>query len=435
MPLRVPPHPFQLACLAVSLAAAIPGRAATAESGATTTLADDWRQEANLRIERHRKADLVVSVEDSTGAPIRGAMVDVALKRHAFGFGALIGTSRWEGRPNGEDARRHLELVAERFNKVVTILKPGEPAADAALDWLAARDIRVRGHYLMWAPVQPARGRLGQPADAFRLPVRELVGTTDAAQLERIREAAFDHLERVLSFAGRRVAEWDAVNHIAHAAGVRYSDVLGPRIYADILLRARELAPHAEMWVNEGSVLTSGSRLEKYHDVIRQLIALGAKPDGIGFMAHFREGGLTPPEEVYRRLDRFAALVPNLQLTELDIDTADEQLQAGYMRDILTVAFSHPAVSGIVMWQVWGVGAEHKALWRPDWSIKPAGQVWLDHVFQRWWTSAKGTTDERGVFSTRGFLGDYELTVRVGDRRQTVPARLTSGGGRQRIVF
>lgn len=406
-----------------------------ASEGTARERGGGWREAARQRIEQHRKGDLDVRVTDSQGRPVSAATVTVKMIRHRFGFGALVGTNRWEDRPNAEDARRHLALVAERFNKVVTILKAGEPSSELALTWLAERGIRVRGHYLMWAPVQPLRERGGQPTEVFGLPVKDLVAKADDRQLEAIRQAAFAHIERLLKFGGNRVAEWDAINHLANDAHVRFSDVLGPAIYADVIRRGRELAPHAQMWVNEGNVLTGGQRLQKYHAAVAELIALGAKPDGIGFMSHFRDGGFTPPSEIYRRLEWFAELVPNLQLTELDIDTSDEQLQASFMRDVLTVAFSHPAVSGIVMWQVWGQGAANKTLWRADWSIKPAGQVWLDQVFKEWWTNGGGTTDRQGKFSTRGFLGDYEVSVRVGDRAKAAQAQLVPGGTVCEIAF
>ena len=394
-----------------------------------------WREAARQRIEQHRMARLAITVRDAQGAPLPEAAIEVTMRRHRFGFGALVGTTRWEDRPTAADARRHLALVAERFNKVVTLPKAGDRGADLALDWLAERNIRVRGHYLMWAPVQPERGRAGQPAEVFGLPVDKLPAEASDAQRAAIRQAAFAHMERLLKFAGPRVAEWDAINHIANDVHVRFSDVLGPRIYAEVIQRARALAPHAEMWINEGNVLTGGQRLQKYRDVIAELIAFGAKPDGIGFMSHFRDGELTAPEEIYRRLDTFAALVPNLQLTELDIDTPDEQRQAAFMRDVLTIAFSHPAVSGIVMWQVWGQGAGHKTLWRADWTIKPAGQVWLDQVFKEWWTNTGGTTDREGRFAARGYLGDYEITVRAGGRTRTVRAQLGPAGESVAIVL
>jgi endo-1,4-beta-xylanase len=400
---------------------------------ATVAAAESWREAARARIAEHRQANLEIAVVDAQGKPVPNANVAVKMTRHSFGFGALTGISRWDDKPNAADARRHLALVEERFNKVVTIPRADDPTTDRALDWLAARNIAVRGHYLMWAPLQPGRERYGQPPEAFSRPVAEIVAQPTAADREKIRAAAFEHLERLLRFAGKRVTEWDAINHLANDTHGRFSDVFGPQIFADVIKRARELAPHARMWVNEGNVLTAGNRLEKYHAAITELIALGAKPDGIGFMAHFREGEITPPEEIYKRLERFAALVPNLQLTELDIDLKDERLQAEAMRDILEIAFSHPAVSGIVMWQVWGQGAGAKTLWRTDWSIKPAGQVWLDHVFNDWWTETTGAAGPDGRFSTRGFLGDYEITVRAGDRHATVKTQLTRGGGPLRV--
>jgi endo-1,4-beta-xylanase len=300
---------------------------------------------------------------------------------------------------------------------------------------LAERNITVRGHYLMWAPIQPQRGRAGQPQNIFKVPVDQLAHNQDASQRSAIRQAAFAHLERTLAFAGSRVAEWDAINHIANDNHVSYATVFGTQIYADVIKRARELAPHAQIWVNEGNVLTAGERLQKYHDMIRELIALGGKPDGIGFMAHFREGELTSPPEIYRRLDRFAALVPNLQLTELDIDTADEQRQAEFMRDVLTIAFSHPAVAGIVMWQVWGQGAGQKALWRADWSVKPAGQAWLDKVYKEWWTETTGKSASDGTFKARGFHGDYLVTARVGDETRTLRTRVTGDASVADLVF
>jgi endo-1,4-beta-xylanase len=397
--------------------------------------AEPWRDAARARIAEHRQANFDITVVDAHGTPVPNASVTVKMMRHSFGFGALMNITRWDDKPNAADARRHLALAAERFNKIVVIPQADDAATDRALDWLAAREIRVRGHYLMWAPLQPGRERRGQPPEAFTRPVAQIVAEPTAEDRARIRAAAFAHLERMLRFAGNRIAEWDAINHLANDAHPRFSDLFGAQIFADVIQRGRELAPHAQMWVNEGNVLTAGSRYEKYHAALAELIALGAKPDGVGFMAHFREGELTPPEEIYRRLERFAALVPNLQLTELDIDVRDEGLQAETMRDVLEIAFSHPAVSGIVMWQVWGQAAGAKALWRADWSIKPAGQVWLDHVFKDWWTETDGATDRDGRFAPRGFLGDYEITVTAGDRRATVKTRLVRGGTSLRVTL
>ena len=98
----------------------------------------------------------------------------------------------------------------------------------------------------------------------------------------------------------------------------------------------------------------------------------------------------------------------------------DEALQADYLRDVMTVAFSHPAFQGIVMWGFWE-GRHWKpdaALYRRDWSVKPAGQTWLDLVKGEWWTSKVGKTDSHGRYATRGFLGQYVVVVEHGAQRR-----------------
>jgi GH35 family endo-1,4-beta-xylanase len=254
--------------------------------------------------------------------------------------------------------------------------------------------MEVRGHYVTWAPLDRWQSRfIGRPVE--------------------LRRAVWSHMEEKLPAVGKRVGEWDAINHIVGWGETFASVSGGNQIYADVIKKSRELAPHAEMWVNEGQVL-SGVRTDNYEQVIRFLTEQDAAPDGIGFMGHFSRRHLPSPDLLLERFDRFARLVPNLQLTELDVDVGDDEaLQADYLRDVMTAAFSHEAFQGIIMWGFWE-GRHWKpnaALYRRDWSIKPAGQMWLDLVKRDWWTDETGKTDARGRYRTRGFLGDYTVTV------------------------
>jgi hypothetical protein len=103
-------------------------------------------------------------------------------------------------------------------------------------------------------------------------------------------------------------------------------------------------------------------------------------------------------------------------------------VEANFMRDFLTMVFSHPAVESFVMWGFWS-GAHWRnnaPIFRSDWSLKPSGQVFLDLVFRRWWTDTTGVTGPDGSWSVRGFLGDYAVEVRVGEASFTKTVRLTS---------
>jgi hypothetical protein len=91
----------------------------------------------------------------------------------------------------------------------------------------------------------------------------------------------------------------------------------------------------------------------------------------------------------------------------------DEALAADFTRDLLITCFSHPAYTGFVMWGFWE-GSHWKpetALWRKDWSEKPAAKVWKEWVGGKWKTDVCLKSDKEGKVAFRGFYGRYEVTV------------------------
>ena len=67
-------------------------------------------------------------------------------------------------------------------------------------------------------------------------------------------------------------------------------------------------------------------------------------------------------------------------------------------------------------------------MFRRDWSLKPNGEVYQDLVFKRWWTNADGKTAGPGTFTTRGFLGDYEIEIKSADKSKTIRVSLPREG-------
>ena len=136
-------------------------------------------------------------------------------------------------------------------------------------------------------------------------------------------------------------------------------------------------------------------------------------------------------------LDRFARLGLPIAITEFDINSEDEQLQADYTRDFLTACFSHPAVSEIVTWGFWE--KRHwfpkAALWRADWSLKPNGKAWVELTTRKWWTQASGTTDSQGRYGARGFLGQYRVTATYKGKRAEQTVTLTATPTRARLAL
>ncbi len=230
--------------------------------------------------------------------------------------------------------------------------------------------------------------------------------------------------------------EWDAINHLV-GWGKRTHEVVGRESYVEFLKLIKSIDPQAKLYVNEGAILPGGSNEERtrrndYYDWIRYLLAKGAPLQGIGFMGHFNRASMTPPETLYRIYERFASFGLEMQVTEFDINNVPEELQADYLRDFMIITFSHPQVVGIIMWGFWE-GAHWKpaaALYRKDWSIKPAGEAWWDLVFREWGTHVEGRTGADGTFTVRGFLGAYKVTVSSAGRTETVETDLPVEGRR-----
>ncbi len=406
-----------------------------------------WRQEARARIDRIRKAGLEVSVVAAGDTPVQNARVHVAMKRHAFTFGTAVSTRMLSDSPANypfksgrrgrkpitftwEDAQQYRSILASYFNCVTfeSALRPSAwerqtkgqaPLKDMhvilteqAVPWLQSQGIAIRGHYLGWSPMGKISGQ-----DRF-------IGKTDEH-----RRWLWNHMADVLPKTPY-VSEWDTINHIVGWGKTYESEYGGLDIHAEILAEARRLAPHVLHAVNEGQVLPGGKRREEYEQIIRFLMGKGQTPDAIGFMAHFGSSSLTPPKELLSVYDRFAELVPRLQLTELDVETDDEELQADYLRDCLIASFSHPDMAGIILWGFWQ--NQHwkpdAALWRSDWTLKPSGQAFVDLVSKEWWTDETLTTGPDGVCRLRGFLGNYSITVESGGKTRTVSVDLERPG-------
>jgi GH35 family endo-1,4-beta-xylanase len=370
-----------------------------------------WRKEALERIERERKKDLKVALHGADGELAKNLPVKLTLKRHAFGFGSAVPV-KWL-LDETEDGRKYREIVDDYFSLIVfeNDLKDFDWRADfsverraarnAKLDrafaWLQARNIAVRGHYLMQAATPHNLYKMSN--DAIR--AHYLAGTRER-----------------LEFVKDRVIEWDVINHPIAWGG---ADMLTARpelakIDREVFDLARSLSK-LPMYVNEDQLFRPGRQSDGTFDYIKGLIEAGYMIDGIGNQAHIHESFLPTPVDVLKVTDRFAELAPRQIITEFDVvTTADEELAADYTRDLLIACFSHKAYSGFLWWGFWE-GSHWKpeaASWNKDWTPRKRADVFREWVMGRWKTEITLMTDDHGVASWRGFPGWYE--VRSGEQ-------------------
>lgn len=396
-----------------------------------------WRTEALARIERIRKGDLIVRVVEADGRPAAGAKVSAVQRRSAFGFGTMVTPETFHGKPlkpsrgnpgynpTPKDVARYRESIERYFNLVT----PGAAlvyngwmdgrSPDEALNilrWARERGFQTRGHFL----VQP-----DQRSNRWFTP---LFRNADEPEVYRRLE---DYIRRAVPATRDLVDYWDGINHAGRWIP-ESEETISVDFQARVLRLAKELNPDIRLFVTENFILAggdtdAGTRRALFEAKILALKERGAPIDGIAFQGHF-DYRLTSPLKLLELMDRFGRHAPLLQVTEYDIAIADEELAADYTRDLLIACFSHPQMNAFQMWGFWD--ADHwksnAPMFRRDWSLKPAGEVWIEWVTRRWRTSADGTANEAGAFRVRGFHGDYEIQAEADGRRAAATASLTS---------
>ena len=381
-----------------------------------------WRAEAQARIEKNRQGDLEIVVKNANGAPVPNAEVHVRLERPAF----LLGTSTM-ARLLVENDEPYGKILPELFNAVTFeydldwVPLSGEwgpgftmKRVEAALQAAASRGLLVRGQSL----VTPGWRHLPR---SLRKQEK------DPAAL---REAIEKHIQETVGALRGKVAHWDVVNEPYDNQDL--TSIVGDRAMIDWFKAARAADPDAQLYINEYGILEGDGtkpRREHYEATIKMLLEGGAPLDGIGMQAHYGTT-LASPAEVEATLDHFAKLGKPILITGFDFAGVGDEVAAHYVRDFYTVAFSHPAVQGVVMWGFWD-GADWKndaPLYARDWSPKPAAEAFRKLVLEEWRTDTTVNTGADGKVQLRGFLGDYVVEVKAGERQSTTQGKLQKGG-------
>lgn len=373
-----------------------------------------WRKAALARIENIRMADFAVRLVGADGKPLANTKVTIGLDRHDFGFGTCV--TRGMLTKEGPDGDRYRDIVRRTCSRVVfeNDLKPdsfphddkGRAELDKSFAWLKANGITVRGHYLIQEAVDGwTRDRLGDP--------EKLVKT----YMESIRER--------IGFVGERVTEWDVINHPIAWGGAEMLGQKGPPLDTlgmEVFREARRLT-RLPLCINEDQLFRPGPQQDKTFELLEKLKREGVRVDGLGNQGHFNSSFMPSPEELLRITTRFTAVAPKQVITEYDIATnGDEQLAADYLRDCLIACFSHEAYDGFLLWGFWEGShwIPQAALWRKDWSAKPAGLAWEEWTTKRFHTRMTLTSDVQGKVAWRGFKGTYHADTGTG---KTLPFR------------
>jgi endo-1,4-beta-xylanase len=386
-----------------------------------------WRLPAEQSIDQLRKANLIVKVLNPSGQAVSGAEVRFEMTQHAYKFGSAVVSNKFNGGSavNATYEQKMLDLDGKGhgFNEIVFendlkwnaweqhwFSSQAEIASDMA--WLKSKDISVRGHNLVW------------PAWTYS-PTDITASQTPDYIKGRIR----NHLNSILNYpgVGKECIDWDVLNEIttnnefANKFAGTPGYTTGRELYTQVYKQADSLLPNSKLYINDYIAIEQGdgsNGITLWKQRIDELLAQGAPIDGIGFQGHFSSSPTGIPR-VKEILDEFWNKYHlEAKVTEYDIGKlASADLQAKYMRDILTICFAHPSMKGFIMWGFWD-GAHwlgNSPIYNQDWTVKQSGAAFIDQVFTKWWTDTKVNTSALGEATTRGFKGKYKITVKLPD--------------------
>jgi endo-1,4-beta-xylanase len=384
-----------------------------------------WRKEAEQNIDQLRKANFTVKVNNAAGQPVKDVEVRFEMMQHEFKFGTAVVSNKFNG-GSGYNAIYEQKLLdldgkGHGFNEVVFendlkwqgweenwFSSKAEKVQDIA--WFKSKNISVRGHNLVWP------GWTYSPADI------------NAAQSPAfIKKRIFDHITAIGNYAGvgKECIDWDVINEFttnndyANRFAGTPGYTTGRELYAEIYKHTKSVMPDAKLYTNDYIALEAGDgtnlNIPIWKQRIDEILTAGPNIDGIGFQGHFSSAPTGIPR-VKEILDEFWNKYKlEAKVTEYDISNlVQPEVQASYMRDILTICFAHPSMKGFLMWGFWDGShwLNNSPVYNRDWSLKPSGTAFIDQVFNKWWKDEKVNTSATGEASVRAFKGKYKITVK-----------------------
>ncbi|WP_068544470.1 endo-1,4-beta-xylanase [Thalassotalea crassostreae] len=358
-----------------------------------------WRDEAELQISKHRKADFMVKLTDQNNQPIIDAVIDVELSKHDYNFGCGLNAAQLFSVNKQVSAEEQSLRLAqtEKMCNMVTINNSlkwrhyNEDRVTKAMAWLLERDIKVRGHALIWGRFRSAHKDVEKKEDYYR------------EHPEEFQQELIKHIKEFAAFYPEQITEWDVINEPAPEK--HFVDILGKEATLDWFKAAREANPEASLCANDYAIISRYDtwHQDAYYDWVKYFNDNKAI-DRVCVQGHFQ--GPMPISEIKQRLDRFAEFGLPIVLTEFDFFEIDEELKAQFTKDLITMFFAHPSTDGFIHWNL-------SDLYGDNGELNLSGQVYDKLIHQTWHTKASLKTNNKGQLSFNGFKGKYNLKIKM----------------------
>ena len=275
---------------------------------------------------------------------------------------------------------------------------------DMLLNELGIRD--YRGHVLT------TDGIIEDESITLALPDASSDEETKKAYRDQVNALKRKEFSALIGDFKDELCEWDVLNEAT--ARHKMYDVYGIDIYKEWYDMAREYAgPNLPLYYNEARLSD-----ENFYKLLDEMVEADIDFQGIGLETHY---GFKKPSLFDNILKKVSTYGKTIKITEYDDTCTNPNLQANLLRDMLILAYSYESVDAFIMW-----GFNDSSHWLgnapifyEDWTLKPSGKMFIDLVYNKWWTNEEGYTDLNGQFSFSGFNGDYKISVTIDGKTKT----------------
>jgi len=181
---------------------------------------------------------------------------------------------------------------------------------------------------------------------------------------------------------------------------------------------AREADPDARLFINDYNVEYNWGQAKEYRDLIKRIKAMGGPVTGVGMQSHYWDGFRVNVDELVKNVNIVAEAGLPIRITEYDYagDITQKQQSDDFIK-VLTVAFSHPSITGMISW-----GLSDDGAWRTntgffDAKHKPklAADTLLYFTQKKWATNFDSEITGENPLEFNAYYGDYEIEVAFGD--------------------
>lgn len=272
-----------------------------------------------------------------------------------------------------------------------------------AVRWTQKVDWELRAHTLLWG----GNDAHSMPDWVRSLPTPQAI--TDTCKMR---------VQREVSRYKGIVKEYDVINEplTGHADWLRKT--VGDSILWNCFKWAREADPDAALYINDYNVEYNWGQAAEYRDLIKKIKAMGGPVTGVGLQAHFWDCCRPNVDELVKNINIIAQAGLPMRLTEYDWGTnLTEKQQVDDFVKVLTVAFSHPSINGMISWGLSDDGAwrENTGFFTAKHKPKLAADTLLYYTQKKWATNFDAAITGETPLEFKAFYGDYEIEVAFGD--------------------